>query len=43
MIPTTVDGEGAVFGLVEEMSFPSPWKQLLGNSVLIREGSYQIP
>ena len=38
MIPTTVDGEGAVFGLVEEMSFSSPWKQCVN-----WEGSYQIP
>ena len=32
MIPATVDGEGAVFSLVEEMSFSSLWKQLLGNN-----------
>ena len=32
MIPTIVDGEPSVFSLVEEMSFSSTWKQLLGNN-----------
>ena len=40
MIPATVDGEGAVFSLVEEMSFSSLWKQLLGNNQCVNQGGF---